>query len=447
MLRQTFILFIILGLTLFSHLVIGQNNTQVFVLEIRNEIDPRMSRYVDLALEEATAMKADLVLIDMDTYGGTLDDADKIRTKILKFPKPIHVFINNNAASAGALISISADSIYMAPGGNIGAATVVFGDGQPAPDKYQSFMRSKMRSTAEEKGRNPEKAAGMVGQPIGKDSFSVGNVISYTTAEAIENGFCEGKVNSLEQILESKLQIKNYQITRFELSQTEQIINIFLNPYLQSILLLVLLGGLYFELQTPGVGFPLLASIIAATLYFLPNYLNGLAEYWEILLFIAGIILIMLEILVIPGFGIAGISGIIFFSAGLVLVLLNNNALDFTFVPAHSIVNSFLILLVALSGAVIVIFAGGAKFIESKAFKRISLQETMDTKEGWTSNFNQKDLINKQGIVWSVLRPSGKVLIDDIIYDATSRGEYIEKGKEIQVIEQTGTWIKVKELV
>jgi len=438
--------FFLVVLTLFSHRVNSQNKTQVFVLEIRSEIDPSMSRYVDLALTQATDLKADLVLIDMDTYGGTLDDADKIRTQILKFPKPIHVFINNNAASAGALISIATDSIYMAPGGNIGAATVVFGDGQPAPDKYQAYMRSKMRATAEEQGRNPDIAAGMVGQPIGKDSFTVGNVISYTTSEAIENNYCEAKVNSLEEILEEQLLIKNYQITRFELGQTEKIINYFLNPYLQSILLLILLGGLYFELQTPGVGFPLLAAAIAATLYFLPNYLNGLAEYWEMLIFIAGIILIMLEILVIPGFGVAGISGIVLFSAGIILVMLNNNAFDFTFVPGQSIINAFLILLVGLTGAIVIVFVGGARFVESKAFKKVSLQETMDAKQGWTSNFNQSNLLNKQGKSWSVLRPSGKIIIDETIYDACTRGEYIEKDKEIQVIEITGTWVKVREV-
>src|SRR5690606_22604785 len=132
-----------------------------------------------------------------------------------------------------------------------------------------------------------------VGQPTGKDSATVGNVISFTTGEATKNGFCEGKVNSIDQLLQTRANTKYYTIHYFELSSTEKIINIFLNPYLQSVLLLIILGGLYFELQTPGVGFALLASVVAAILYFLPNYLNGLAEYWEILIFIAGILLII----------------------------------------------------------------------------------------------------------------------------------------------------------
>lgn len=446
MIQSCFRLFCLLVILLSPGINLAQDTISIFVFEIRSEIDPRMSRLVDLALDEAGEKKADIVVIDMDTYGGTLDDADKIRTRILGFPKPIHVFINNNAASAGALISIATDSIYMAPGANIGAATVVFGDGQPAPDKYQAYMRSKMRATAEEKGRDPEIAAGMVGRPIGKDSIIVGDVISFSTSEAIEKGYCEGKVNSLEDLIENKLGIKNYQVERYELSSTENIINIFLNPYLQSILLLVILGGLYFELQTPGVGFPILASIVAAILYFLPNYLNGLAEYWEILVFLIGIVLIVLEIFVIPGFGIAGISGIILLSSGIVLVMLNNHNFDFTYVPTYAIVESLIILFAALGGAVILIFVGGTRFLESKAFKRVMLEDAMDSKAGWNSNFNKEDLLQKEGMTWTVLRPGGKVMIEETLYDACSRGEFIEKGKKIKVIETSGSWVKVKEV-
>ena len=115
----------------------------MFVMEIRDNIDPRMNRYVELALDQATEEQADLVIIDMDTYGGAVNDANDIRTRILDYEKPVWVYINNNAASAGALISIACDSIYMVPGANIGAATVVNGvDGTQAPDKYQSYFRS-----------------------------------------------------------------------------------------------------------------------------------------------------------------------------------------------------------------------------------------------------------------------------------------------------------------
>jgi membrane-bound serine protease (ClpP class) len=170
----------------------------VFVLDIRAEIDPRMTRYVELALAQAQREKADYVVVDMDTYGGTVNDGDAIRMKMLAFPKPVYVFINRNAASAGALIAIACDSIYMTAGADIGAATVVNGGtGEAAPDKYQSYMRSMMRSTAEANGRDPRIAEGMVDESIEIEGIKpAGKVLTFTTSEAIKNGYCEGQAAS-----------------------------------------------------------------------------------------------------------------------------------------------------------------------------------------------------------------------------------------------------------
>ena len=150
----------------------------VFQMLIDSEIDPRTNRYTELALEKATEMDADYVIIEMDTYGGALNDADDIRTRVLNYEKPVYVYINKDAASAGALISIACDSIYMAKGASIGAATVVTGDGTAAPDKYQSYMRSIMRSTAEANGRDPKIAEAMVDQNLEVDSISTAGMLS-----------------------------------------------------------------------------------------------------------------------------------------------------------------------------------------------------------------------------------------------------------------------------
>ena len=116
--------------------VVGQQ--KVMVMAIKSEIDPRTKRYVELALDHAEEIEADIIIIEMDTYGGLVDDAKDIVENLLNFEKPVWVFIDKDAASAGALISIACDSIYMAPGASIGAATVVTMDGTAAPDKYQS---------------------------------------------------------------------------------------------------------------------------------------------------------------------------------------------------------------------------------------------------------------------------------------------------------------------
>jgi len=311
--------------------------TSVFIMHIDAPIDPRMNRYVELALSEADNVNPDLVIIEMDTYGGAVTDADDIRTRIMEFDRPIYVFINKDAASAGALISIACDSIYMAPGASIGAATVVTPDGQEAPDKYQSYMRSIMRSTAEAKGRDPKIAEAMVDENLEVDSISTaGSVITFSTSEAIKYGYCEAQVTSIEEILE-RLKIVDYELKEFQLDQTEKIISIFLNPVLSGILILIIIGGIYFELQTPGVGFPLLASLIALVLYLTPYYLNGLAENWEIAMFFVGVALIVLEVFVIPGFGVTGALGIAFTIGSLILVMLDNDFFDFSFVDAEKI--------------------------------------------------------------------------------------------------------------
>ena len=426
----------------------AQTKPKVMVMEIKSEIDPRMLRYVKLALEHADETKADYVIIEMDTYGGILTDAKEIVDLIMDFKKPIWVYINSDAASAGALISIACDSIYMSPGASIGAATVVEGaGGQAAPDKYQSYMRSIMRSTAEENGRDPRIAEGMVDDRIVIDSMKqAGKVITLTTTEAIQHGYCEAKVGSIEEILQRN-KVVGYEIDNFKLGAVERIISFFLNPFISGLLILLIIGGIYFELQTPGVGFPLFAAITALVLYLVPYYLNGLAEYWEILALFTGILLIMLEVFVIPGFGVAGILGIGLTLSSMVLIMLNNDFFNFDFVPLGDIVMAMVATLGGISSGALLLVFGGARLLDTKAFQRIALMDTQTKEEGYTSNFNVDPMIAKTGIAFTVLRPSGKVLIGDTVYDAFTRGEYIEEGDPIEVIAIESSTLRVKKVV
>jgi membrane-bound serine protease (ClpP class) len=381
----------------------------------------------------------------MDTYGGVLTDAKEIVDMIMGFKKPIWVFINSDAASAGALISIACDSIYMSPGASIGAATVVEGgSGQAAPDKYQSYMRSIMRSTAEENGRNPRIAEGMVDERIVIDSVKqAGKVITFTTSEAMANGYCEAKVQSIEEILKRN-KIENYEIETFQLSLIEKVISVFLNPFISGILILIILGGIYFELQTPGAVFPILAALIALVLYLVPYYLNGLAQYWEIIALLAGILLLIAEIFIIPGFGIAGVTGIALTVSSLVLIMLNNDFFNFEFVPFGDIVVAAFAVLGGVTGGVLLLFFGGAKLSQTGAFKKIALLETQGSSEGYTVNTFENSLVGKRGTAYTVLRPSGKVMIDEQVYDAFTRGDYVEKGELIEVLATEGVTLKVK---
>ncbi len=419
--------------------------SKVMVMEIKDEIDPRMLRYVKLAIEHAEKTKADYVVIEMDTYGGVLTDAKEIVDVIMAFKKPIWVFINSDAASAGALISIACDSIYMSPGATIGAATVVQGaEGQAAPDKYQAYMRGIMRATAEKNGRNPRIAEGMVDERIVIDSIKQeGRVITFTTSEAIKYGYCEAQLESIEEILKRN-KITNYAIDAFKLGAIEKIIAFALNPFISGLLILVIIGGIYFELQTPGIGFPLFAAITALVLYLIPYYLNGLADYWEIIALFIGVILIVAEIFVIPGFGVAGVLGITLSVVSLILIMLNNDFFNFEFVPMGDIVVATAVAFGGLTASMIVLFLGGSKIMQSKAFQRMALTQTQESSQGYTVNTQTESMIGKMGVAYTVLRPSGKVMIDNQLFDAFSRGDYVEKGESIVVLECEGITLKVK---
>jgi membrane-bound serine protease (ClpP class) len=421
--------------------------SKVMVMEIKAEIDPRTLRYVKLALENAEKIKADYVVVDMDTYGGVLTDAKEIVDLIMDFKKPIWVYVNSDAASAGALISIACDSIYMSPGATIGAATVVEGaGGQAAPDKYQAYMRGIMRSTAEKNGRDPRIAEGMVDERIVIDSIKQeGRVITFTTKEALKYGFCEAQVETIQEILKRN-KVTNYELETFQLGTSEKIIAFVINPFISGILILIILGGIYFELQTPGIGFPLFASVTALILYLVPYYLNGLAEYWEIIALFVGILLLMAEVFVIPGFGVAGIAGIILTVMSLVLIMLNNDFFNFEFVAMGDIIRATFAAIGGISGGMLLLFFGGARLTETKAFQRMALTDQQESSQGFSVNTSSVDMLGKKGTSHTVLRPSGKVFIDEIVYDAFTRGEYIEKGESIEVVGTEGVTLRVKKV-
>jgi membrane-bound serine protease (ClpP class) len=418
---------------------------KVMIMEIKAEIDPRMTRYVMLALDHARSIEADIVIVEMDSYGGVLTDAKEITQMIMDYKKPIWVFINSDAASAGALISIACDSIYMSPGASIGAATVVNGtDGSEAPDKYQSYMRSIMRSTAEENGRDPRVAEAMVDERTVIDSVTqAGKVLTLTTTEALKLNYCEAKVSSIGDILERN-KVERYDLETFELGVTERIIAFVLNPFISGLLILIIIAGIYFEMQAPGMGFPSIAALAALILYLVPYYLNGLAAYWEIIVLFVGIVLIFLEIFVIPGFGIAGISGIVMMVGSLVLIMLNNDFFNFEFVPFGDIVVAFIATIGGLAGGLLLLFFGGAKLSNTRAFQRIALTDSQNRSDGYTVNFQSEAMQGKRGTAHTVLRPSGKIMIDSQVYDAFTRGEFIERGDTIEVIGTEGVTLKVR---
>jgi membrane-bound serine protease (ClpP class) len=447
----TLLLFIICGTMLFSQ----QDSTLlVYKYEIRKAIAAPIWRTTQKSLEEASSMNADYILIHMNTYGGQVDMADSIRTALLNYPKPVIVFIDNQAISAGALISIAADSIYMRPGGNIGAATVVNQTGEQVPDKYQSFMRGMMRSTAEAHGkkpliengdttwiwhRDPDIAQSMVDPKVYVEGVSdTGSVLTLTTLEAIELGFCEGKANSIDEVLKLA-SLENARIAEFKPGGVERIIQFFMNPVVSSLLILVVIGGIYFELQSPGVGFPLFAAIGAAILYFAPLYLEGIAENWQVLVFIAGIVLIAVEVFAIPGFGVTGLLGIAGVITGLSFGMIDK--IDFSFGTgggenSNVVIAAFSIVFLSIFVAFFLsLWLSKKLFTENRLFGSLALEKTQQSSQGYVGvdAKRMQSMLGRTGEAHTVLRPSGKVMIDNEIYDAKSEVSFIDKGEAILV--------------
>lgn len=416
----------------------SQSDEKVLIFEMRDQIAPPMWHKMQKAFKMAEEEDVSLIVLDMNTYGGLVETADSMRTRILHSRIPVYVFINNNAASAGALISIACDSIYMVSGSSIGAATVVDQAGDAASEKNQAYMRSMMRATAKAKGRDPQIAQAMVDATVSVPGLiDSTKVLAMTVAEAIQWGFCEGEAENIDDVI-AKSGIEDPQIIKPKYSWIDYLIGFLVNPIVSGLLIMVIIGGIYFELQSPGVGFPLIAAITAAVLYFAPLYLEGLASHWEIALFILGVILLLIEIFAIPGFGVAGVTGIIFVVAGLTLSLV-----DFVNISGAGIGSAFSVIIKAFGLVVFSATIGlfGSVFLakkllgDSKTFSRIALQSTQDSAQGFTvATPEYRSMEGKEGLAFSDLRPSGKVDIDGEIFDAQAMTGFIKKGDKVRAV-------------
>ena len=421
---------------------------KIFYFKIDDNISRPSQRKLNKAIEQATAQNADILFMELNTFGGELDAADKMRTALLECPIPTIVFINKNAASAGALISIACDSIYMAPGSSIGAASVVDQTGQVLPDKYQSYMRSLMRSTAEMNGRNPDIAQAMVDPDVEiKGVSEKGKVLTFTTSEAIENGFCNAEAKDMDDVLK-KANIQDYNIEYQKDTWIDKVISFLINPIVSGILIMFIIGGIYFEMQAPGIGFALLVSAVAALLYFAPHYLEGLAAHWEIILFIVGLGLLLLEIFVVPGFGVTGISGIILMVAALVLTMTFNIGFDFSFsAPELFIKYMFLVIAACFAGFLLSLWLGKKLITADTRYGSLALKTNMDTDKGFVAqDMHLAQYVGKRGVASTLLRPVGKVEIDGEFLDATSELGFIDKGEEIVVTKFENAQLFVKRI-
>lgn len=445
--KTTKFLLVLFGVLL-SVMSYSQDTKPLFYkINIKKNIGSTTWVYLQNGLHAAKEKKADFIILHINTYGGGVMEADSMRTAILNSPIPVIAFIDNNAASAGALISIACDSIYMRSSASIGAATVVTGDGAEAPGKYQSYMRGIMRATAESQGketiiegndtitkwkRDPKIAEAMVDERVVIAGIADSTqVLTLTANQAIDLNYCEGIAENVDEIVHKYMGYKEYTLEVYNATLYDEIKGFLTNPIVQAFLIMIIIGGIYFEIKTPGIGFPTAIAITAAILYFAPLYLKGYAQSWEILIFVVGLILIVFEVFVIPGFGVTGISGIFLIVASLFLALIGNVRFTFEDIPVYQFNQAVLTIIAGLGSGVGFIIYLSSRIGKRGVFRKVALQADQ---EGFFSvPMAPSVLVGKTGIAATVLRPSGKIIVDGEYYDAVSEKGFIEKGESVIV--------------
>lgn len=417
----------------------------VFVIPVHTEIDNSAFHHFRQGLRQAKEADASMLLVHLNTYGGAIDAADSIRTAIMRCELPTVAFVDVNAASAGALIALACDSVYMAPGASMGSATVVNGSGEPMPEKYQSYMSTIMRATAEHHGkradgdsmvwrRSPEIAASMVNPDMS---------VSLTTRQAIECGYADGSATDIDQIL-ADLDRTGEPIAYYNSSLTDDILGFLSNAAVRAILVMLILGGIYMEMHTPGLGFAASVATVAAALYFLPMIVEGLMPAWVLLCLIAGVVLIALELFVVPGFGVTGISGIIAIAIALTGAMTSNDAV--TGFDLGALGSSLLIVGAGCLLALVLVWYLTSSHGPDCFRKHSELMTELSVADGFVGvDLSPARLVGQLATSATVLRPAGKITVGHDVYDAVSTGSFIAANRHVKIVKYENAQLYVIE--
>jgi membrane-bound serine protease (ClpP class) len=436
---------ILVLLTIFIASSNAEEKKKVYLIDISGDIDLGLAPYVQRVINEAEESKASAVILKVNTFGGRVDAATQIRDAIINSKVLTIAFIDKRAISAGALISIAAKKIVMSPGSVIGATTVVDQSGTKATEKYQSYMRSEMRSTAERNGRRPDIAEAMVDERIVIKDFpeldDSTKLLTLTTEEALKVGYCDFVASNLQEVL-SHFNLKDAEVVSSEINWAEKVVRFLHNPIISGILIMLGILGLLTEIKTPGWGVAGTIGLISLALFFGAGYILQLANVWEILVFIVGFVLIIIEIFYIPGFGFLGILGIIMMIGAIFFGLIG----DFPIISENEISNALIQLAASLVASILFLFILWKFLPGTPIWGRLILATSENQKEGFVSNPDLSFLVGKRGKALSLLRPAGIAIIEGKRYDVVSEGEFIQKDEEVEVTEVIGSKIIVKRL-
>jgi membrane-bound serine protease (ClpP class) len=439
----------------------------VYVAQIENEIDLGLAAYLKRVLDEADDKNAAAVILEINTPGGRLDAALEMRDAILDADVLTVAFINREAFSAGALIALAADEIYMTPGAVFGAATPVTGAGETADEKIVSAVRSTFRSTAELHGRNPLIAEAMVDPDVEVEGLvESGDLLTLTTTDAVEWDYADGVASSLDDLL-ATLELASTEVQIAEVRLAERLVRFLTNPVVAS--LLISLGTLMIliDLFTAGVGLVGAVGVGLLATFFWGHFLAGLAGWEGVILVAIGLLLLAAEALVVPGFGVAGILGIAALLGGMYLSLVGDDIVtDQAIRRAGLTVGASFLTIIVGGVALLALLPHASRFqglvLQSQVglptpepmVKRRRRWFRAETPEEFLSphaphspqplepsglmSGDRAVLDGARGVALNDLRPSGFIQIGDEQVDVVTRGDFIPAGELVEVIRDEG---------
>lgn len=405
----------------------------VYVVPIEETVEKGLLAFLQRAVTEAEEANAEAIIFDVNTPGGAVDAAGGIGKLLTGTELKTIAFVNKQALSAGAYISLNTDEIYMVPGSTMGSAAIIDQQGNTAGKKAESYWFAAMKSAAVESGRDPIYAQAMADESIDLPELGAGKgkLLTLTAEQALEVGYSEGTVKNLAELLE-KLGYENAEIRNVNETFAEKLARFLTHPVVIPILLTIGSLGLVLELYSPGFGLPGLAGLTSLLLFFYGHLIAGLAGFETVILFALGIGLILLEFF-IPG-GIAGAIGFIAVIASF-------------FVASDNMVHMGISILIALSASILLSILMIRVFGKRmKLFKSIILTDSTSTDKGYVSNKNRLELIGVEGIALTPLRPSGTILVEDERIDVVSEGAFISKDTRVRIIKTEGSRIVVREV-
>lgn len=405
----------------------------VYRVPVTGVVELGLAPYIERAIQEAAAVGATALVLDMDTPGGRVDAAQRIADALGDAPIPVYTLVNRRAFSAGALIALATDRIYMRPGSVIGAATPVDGSGTKAPEKIVSAMRSEMRALAEAAGLDPEVAEAMVDEDIAIEGLvEEGKLLTLTTEEAVEIGYAS-EIEDFSALLEA-LDARAAPVVTVEANWAERVVRFFSNPVVAPFLLTLGFLGLITEIKTPAFGMAGAAGLLALSLFFGSHLIVGLAGLEDLIVFGVGLALIGVEVFLIPGFGLFGILGAIGLLAGLYMSLLGGLPTSTDFTRAGMVISTTILLIVVSAWVVIRSLPGSSRLARSGIF----LMTRTDRETGYESAKARSDLIGMVGTAITDLRPSGTGLFGEERIDVVSESSWITEGTPIKIVSAEG---------